>query len=77
MKKMIFSLMAIACISIGALAQLPPGNYTGEDCSLTVFSDGSMVEVCDDGTGTVYSKSTPIGGCAGAFLDCEGTISFN
>jgi hypothetical protein len=48
----------------------------GDDCSLTIFSDGSMMEICDDGTGSVYSQHTPIGGCAGAFVNCTGSISF-
>ena len=76
MKKRLLFLAGSICFALmfgfSVLAQLPPGTYPGEDCTLQVFTDGSMMETCDDGRVTVWSRHTPIGGCAGAFTDCEG-----
>ena len=81
MKNKIFILASLlgmvffAILTVNA-QKIPPGQYEGDDCTLTVFGDGSMLEMCDNGTGTIYSKSTPIGGCAEAYDGCKGYIIF-
>lgn len=77
MKKRIFSLLggalmlvAVFAVSSDANAQiLPPPD--GGPCAFTYENDGGETLWCEDGTYIIYSRSTPIGGCAGAYLDCR------
>uniref|UniRef100_UPI004047A2E5 hypothetical protein n=1 Tax=Roseivirga sp. TaxID=1964215 RepID=UPI004047A2E5 len=65
--------LSIIAIVISGLSIPTLGNA---ECWNTVFSDGSMQTVCEDGTVTSHSTLQPNGGCAGAAEDCHNmTIS--
>lgn len=79
-KTMLSMIVAVAFLMVSSLGYSQdvgdPGSYPGDDCTLTIFDHGGMIEMCDDGSGTIYSAATPIGGCAGEWDGCEVHIQF-